>query len=214
MFNSFNCKNIHLVFDKFVSPSVKDLERNKRSSTRQDLFKITGPAQTRPSDWEAALEMDSFKTSFVEFPVSYWENDEFFPFFDNKQLFVNCEDRCFKFFTEGNCIFKAKVEELFSTHEEADSRMLLNVNYIPAPSDIVIRTVYTDVLIIALGVMDQLDPRKVLWLKAGVQGKNTLRYISITKIFQNLGKKLSRSFSPLHALTILPRSVEKERCVR
>ena len=214
MFNSFNCKNIHLVFDKVVSPSVKDLERNKRSSTRQDLFTITGPAQTRPSDWEAALEMDSFKTSFIEFPVSYWENNEFFPFFENKQLFVNCKDRCFKFFTEGNCIFKAEVEKLFSTHEEANSRMLLHVNYIPAPSDIVIRTVYTDVLIIALGVMDQLDPKKVLWLKAGVQGKNTLRYISITKIFQNLGKKLSRSFLPLHALTILPRSVEKERCVR
>ena len=71
--------------------------------------------------------------------------------------------------------------------------MLLHVNYITAPSDIVIRTVDTDVLIIALGVMDQLDPRKVLWLEAGVQGKNTLRYISIKKIFQNIGKKLSRS---------------------
>ena len=44
MFNSFNCKNIYLVFDKVVSPSIKDLERNKRSSTRQDLFTITGPA--------------------------------------------------------------------------------------------------------------------------------------------------------------------------
>ena len=71
--------------------------------------------------------------------------------------------------------------------------MLLHVNYITAPSDIVIRTVGTDVLIIALGVMDQFDPRKVLLLEAGVQGKNTLRYISIKKIFQNIGKKLSRS---------------------
>ena len=66
MFNSFNCKNIHQVFDKVFSPSIKDLERNTRSSTRQDLFTITGPAQIWPSDWEAALEMDSFKTSFVE----------------------------------------------------------------------------------------------------------------------------------------------------
>ena len=55
MFNNFNCKNIHLLFDKVVSPSIKDLKKNKRSSTRQDLFTITGPAQTRPSDWEAAL---------------------------------------------------------------------------------------------------------------------------------------------------------------
>ena len=91
-----------------------------------------------------------------------------FLLFKNKQLFVNCEDRCFKFFAEGNCVVKSEAEELFSTHEEADSRMLLHINYIPAPSDIVKRTVDTDVLIIALGVMDQLDPRKVLWLEAGV----------------------------------------------
>ena len=138
--------------------------------------------------------MDSSKTSFVESLGSHWENDEIFPIFENKQLFVNCEDRCFKFFAEGNCVVKSEAEELFSTHEEADSRMLLHINYIPAPSDIVKRTVDTDVLIIALGVMDQLDPRKVLWLEAGVQGKNTLQYILITKIFQNLGKKLSGSF--------------------
>ena len=68
--------------------------------------------------------------------------------------------------------------------------MLLHVNYIPAPSDTVIRTVDTDVLIITLGVMDQLDTRKVLWLEVGVKGKNMLRYISITKIFQKLSKKL------------------------
>ena len=109
--------------------------------------------------------------------------------------------RCFKFFAEGNCVVKADVKELFLIHEEDDSRMLLHVNYIPAPSDIVTRTVDTDVLIIALGIMDQLDPRKVLWLEARVQGKNTLRYISIKKIFQNLGKKLSRYLLTLHDLT-------------
>ena len=49
--------------------------------------------------------------------------------------------------------------------------MLLHVYYIPAPSDIVIRTVDMDVLTIALGVMGQIDPRKVLWLEVGVQGK-------------------------------------------
>ena len=112
--------------------------------------------------------MDSFKTSFAEFLVSYWENDEFSPFFENKQLFVNCEDKCFKFFAERNCVVTAEIEELFSTHEEADSRMLFHVYYIPAPSEIVIRTVDTDVLIIALGVMDQLDPGKLSLLEAGV----------------------------------------------
>ena len=101
------------------------------------------------------------------------EKQQTFPLFQEQAAVCKLR-RCFKFFAEGNCIVKAEVEELFSTHEEADSRMLLHVNYIPAPSDTVIRTVDTDVLIITLGVMDQLDTRKVLWLEAGVQGKNTL----------------------------------------
>ena len=67
-------------------------------------------------------------------------------------------------------------------------------------SDIIIRTANTDVLIIALGVLDQLDPRKVSWLEAGVKGKNKPRDISIKKIFQNLCKKLSQSLLALHAL--------------
>ena len=78
---------------------------------------------------------------------------------------------------------------------------MLHVNYILVPTDIFIKTINADVLIIALGVIDQLHPRKVLWLWAGVQGKNTLRYILITKIFQRLGKKLLRSLLALHALT-------------
>ena len=48
--------------------------------------------------------------------------------------------------------------------------MVHHVNYIPALSDIIIRTADRDVLIIALVVMDQLDPRKVSWLEAGVKG--------------------------------------------
>ena len=145
--------------------------------------------------------MDSFKTSFAEFLVSYWENDEFSPFFENKQLFVNCEDKCFKFFAERNCVVTAEIEELFSTHEEADSRMLFHVYYIPAPSEIVIRTVDTDVLIIALGVMDQLNPRKVLWLEAGVQGKTCYNIFRSRKSSKILAKCLSRFLLALHALT-------------
>ena len=112
MLNDFNCKNIHLVFDKVVSPSIKDLERNKRLSTRQDLSTITGPAQTRPSDWEAALQMDSLKTSFVKCLVSYWKNNKLFPFFKNKQLFVNYKDAS-NFLLKETALSKLKLRNCF-----------------------------------------------------------------------------------------------------
>ena len=44
--------NIHLVFDKVVSPSIKDCERDSRSGyqERGNQYQITGPNQRRPSN--------------------------------------------------------------------------------------------------------------------------------------------------------------------
>lgn len=107
LLNNFKCNQIHLVFDKVVSLSIKDSERNNSSSTREQLFTITGPDQKRPSNWLGSLRMDSL----VEFLMFYWENDILFPFFENKQLFVNCKDTCFKFVVDGNCVLKTEVAE-------------------------------------------------------------------------------------------------------
>ena len=70
-----------------------------------------------------------------------------------------------------------EIESLYSTHEEADSRMLLHVKSIPAPSNVVIRTVDTDVLIIALGCLDLIDQGLEVWMETGVYSKNTLSKI-------------------------------------
>ena len=42
--------NIHLVFDKVVSPSIKDCERGSRSGyqERGGQYQITGPNQRKP----------------------------------------------------------------------------------------------------------------------------------------------------------------------
>jgi len=42
-------KEIHFVFDKTISPPIKDCERNKRGDNRMTKYQITGPEQKRPS---------------------------------------------------------------------------------------------------------------------------------------------------------------------
>ena len=136
-----------------------------------------------------------------------------FPLF-REQTAVCKLRRCFKFFAEGNCVVKADVKELFLIHED-DSRMLLHVNYIPAPSDIVTRTVDTDVLIIALGIMDQLDRRKMLWLESkGKTRYDTFRSRKSSKILAKSYRDPCWLSTLWLAVTILPRSAEKERRVR
>ena len=51
---------------------------------------------------------------------------------------------------EGSVV-KTELDEMFSTHEEADSRMLFHLSSVQSPANVVIRTIDTDVLIIALG---------------------------------------------------------------
>ena len=59
--------NIHLVFDKVVSPSVKDCECDSRLGyqERGSQYQITGPNQRRTSNWLNALRFDQFKVAEI-----------------------------------------------------------------------------------------------------------------------------------------------------
>ena len=74
---------------------------------------------------------------------------------------------------------------LYSTHEEADSKIIFYVTNIEENSNVVIRTADTDVLTIPLGCISQIPPNVNLWLEVGLYSKNTLPYINVNK-FSNL----------------------------
>ena len=76
--------NIHLVFDKVVSPSVKDCECDSRSGyqERGSQYQITGPNQRRTSNWLNALRFGQFKVAEI---------------FEGKCLYVNDGDICYGF---------------------------------------------------------------------------------------------------------------------
>ena len=50
----FDGYEIHFVSDKWVTPSIKDIERNSGGCTSFS-YQITGPSQQRSSNWVAAL---------------------------------------------------------------------------------------------------------------------------------------------------------------
>ena len=66
---------IHLVFYKTISPSIKDAERNKRSNQRGMAYQITGPELKRPSNWLQVLREDQSREALVTFSVDYLENN-------------------------------------------------------------------------------------------------------------------------------------------
>ena len=77
--------------------------------------------------------------------------------FGREILYANCGDICYKYAAhEGNVVCEEE-PRLFSTHEEADSRMFHHVAFSNRehrstdPINIVVRTNDTDCLVISLG---------------------------------------------------------------
>ena len=90
---------------------------------------------------------------------------------------------------------------LYSTHEEADSKMIFHVTSIEKNSNVAIRTADTDVRITVLGCITQIPPYINLWLEVGLYLKNTLRYINMNKLYRKIGDPVCKSLSAYHAFT-------------
>ena len=64
------------------------------------------------------------------------------------------------FTANDNCVPTSKCANLYSAHQEADSKMLFHVASIPSPVDMVVRSADTDILVIALECLSTIDPHK------------------------------------------------------
>lgn len=51
---------IHIIFDRYFTPSIKDIERYNRHEIDRP-YKIVGPSQTRPNDLIKSLKNKKFK---------------------------------------------------------------------------------------------------------------------------------------------------------
>ena len=62
------------------------------------------------------------------------------------------------------------------------------------------RTDDTDSVVIALGYKHFFNTLEI-WLEAGVQGKNNLRFINVNSIYSELGEALCKALRAYHAFT-------------
>ena len=147
------------------------------------------------------MRVDQFKEALVEFLVTFWESSELAFIIGSKKIFVNSGDTCFSFCNEGGFMVKKIEEEYRCSHEEADSRMLFHLSKCSTPSNIVIRTVDTDVLIIALGSLHLLAEGKQVWIETGLVTKNTLTYININQIHNHFGVGFCTALPAFHTFS-------------
>ncbi len=72
-------EQVHLVLDKYQSPSIKDAERNLRYSGTPQAFNITGPDQAQRQSGAELLKNVLFKEAFANFLMEEWKKPQYGP---------------------------------------------------------------------------------------------------------------------------------------
>lgn len=203
MVTQYKSSEIHLVFDLYLTPSIKNAERLRRTQHMQveEVFVIHGPNQVRPINFINCLRSDTFKMNFVKFIIKHWQDSSLHPFFSSKRVIVNDGNTCYSFNAQDEIVHRTTLNLYSCQHEEADTRIFYIISKIQSRKNIVVRCNDTDVLIILLGNFHKVSKDSKIWIEAGLFKNNTLRYVNVNQIFNTLGEDLCRALPGFHAFT-------------
>ena len=67
----------------------------------------------------------------------------------HQNLGFNHGDTCYSFISQEDRVVKSEKVAYYAKHEEADTRMIYHVGQLPSGKNVVVRTVDTDVAVIA-----------------------------------------------------------------
>lgn len=156
---------IDVVFDVYKENSIKDVERARRSTGSIVLKRIISSAPIKQLG--DLLSSRSFKNMLNRFLADEWKRSG--SVIGNKVLYVTSARQTMMILADSNQI----VPELESDHEEADTRMLLHAAHANSIyNEIVISTPDTDVFMIALAKLDEIDAN--LFFHTGTKDKRRI----------------------------------------
>ena len=116
---SSQCGRIDVIFDVYNKHSIKDSEKARQGSTEATQFKKITPGQS-VQQWRRFLACSSNKEGLIKVFVDQWQHPKHREKLSSTEL---CKDTCYKIAVDGS----EEVKDLKSSHEEADTRLLLHV---------------------------------------------------------------------------------------
>ena len=139
-------KCIDFVTDTYHPNSFKSFERHHRGSS--PTFLLSGPKTRTPRDWKSFMLNDEDKTQLIKLLLLEWQKSRYAGKLRGRQLFFVCGELTSYDSVEVEILPQ---ENLFSSQEEADTRMILHSDHIahsgPETSVIIVRSPDTDVLV-------------------------------------------------------------------
>lgn len=137
------------------------------------------------------------KTSLIMFLLEEWKTQEYLDRLqrEGKELYVTSENECWKITAES----AVEVTDLFSSQEEADTRLLLHAAHAAdrGYNAVVINSEDTDVFILLLGFSSSINAK--LYMRCGTKTRN--RLVDISKVVQSIGREVCEALIGLHSFT-------------
>ena len=183
-------KRVDIVWDTYKVNSIKDSTREKRGKGQRR--KVTVDTKI-PPNWKAFLQGNTNKKELLAILTSRVSN---FQFPENKEVNITSDESvvsCKGFTDIQRC-----------DHEEAGTRIAVHVQHAlnKGCSEVFVRTVDTDVLIIMIGTFHDLItlyPSTAIWICLGM-GKY-VQYISVNATCEFRGPETSRALPMFHSFT-------------
>ena len=188
-FHLRSAMRIDLVFDRYFKDSLKSGTRSNRGSGVRRLLKPNG---SMPNNWLTFLRCDKNKAELFPLIVkSLAEN-------------INCVHGIFVGSVEDRAVSNQAyidLEPLMPCNtKEADERMFVHVrNAAEDCSRILVKTVDSDVVVIALSTFHRIPSLQELWIAFGV-GKH-LKFLPIHEIANSLGPQASTAYLFFHSFS-------------
>ncbi|KAG1660201.1 hypothetical protein GQR58_022123 [Nymphon striatum] len=181
------------VFDLYQDQSIKAAERINRGSKCGIMFNQIKPGH-RIKNWKRILASTESKAKLTIFLAENWKEECRRSKLGSIILMVITGEQCFKITKDE----VTEMTELRSTHEEADTRMMIHAKHAAVNfRTVVVISEDTDVFVILLSLHSQIGT-KVL-LRRGK--KNAMRLIDISRLGTILGKDVCTALIGVHAYT-------------
>ena len=182
-----SAERLDIVWDTYNENSLKKGARENRGSGAR---RRVAPSVKVPSNWNSFLRVDGNKAELFKLLAEAVGSIDM----PGKELYS----------TYGDSVVTRGATECMEglqpcSHEEADTRIFLHVLHAAKQHDrIMIRTVDTDVFVLAVSQMERIPEREV-WLAFGT-GRQ-FKYYPIHEIAVSLGPQKSRALPVFHAIT-------------
>ena len=146
------------------------------------------------------MSVSENKTSLIDFLVSFWKTPALAHLFRQRSLYVTARNECQRLTSpDGVSVVSETVSDLYSSQEEADTRMFLHASHAAnnGASSVVVKSLDTDVAVIGLWVASKLPCDLLLQTGAGQH----TRCFSLSQLSQSLGTEICEALPGFNAFT-------------